>query len=94
MSKLDEFHEKVEPLYPCPPATLVPTNMRGLGASEMAQAIIEGRKSLLDPYVNLHIVEAFIGFETSARTGEVYNMTTTCGRPGQMNENWGLWQVK
>ena len=70
------------------------TNMRGLGVCDMAQALIDGRKSRLDAQLSLHVVEALNAFEIASDTGKVYEMTTTCERPEPMGMDWDLWEVR
>ena len=70
------------------------SNMRGLGVSDMAQAIIDGRPARLSAEISLHVVEALNAFAKSAEDGSVYEMTTTCTRPEPMNPEWALWEVK
>lgn len=69
-------------------------NMRGLGVSDMAQALINGRPGRLRPEISLHVVEALCAFETAARTKTIYEMKTSCERPEPMSTDWGLWEVK
>ena len=70
------------------------SNMRGLGVSDMAQAIIDGRPARLSAEISLHVVEALNAFAKSAEDGCIYEMTTTCTRPEPMNPEWALWEVK
>lgn len=69
-------------------------NMRGLGVSDMAQAILTNRPARLSAEISLHVVEALNAFAKSAEDGSVYEMTTTCERPEPMNPDWKLWEVK
>lgn len=69
-------------------------NMRGLGVSDMAQALLDGRESRLSSEISLHVVEALNAFEQSAKTNMVYEMKTTCERPAPMGEDWPLWEVR
>lgn len=69
-------------------------NMRGLGVSDMAQAILTNRPARLSSEISLHVVEALNAFAKSAEDGSVYEMTTTCKRPEPMNPEWKLWEVK
>ena len=68
-------------------------NMRGLGVSEMASAIMKGRKPRLEAELCRHVVEALLGFAVSSESGQVYKMKTTCERPRPMAEGLPLWQV-
>ena len=69
-------------------------NMRGLGVSDMAQAILTGRPSRLNEDVSVHVVEALNAFDYSARTGQVYVMETTCERTAAMDPSWAHWEVR
>lgn len=69
-------------------------NMRGLGVSDMAQAILDNRLSRLSCELSRHVVEALTAFEISSSTNSVYEMTTTCERPAPMHEQAALWEVK
>ena len=68
--------------------------MRGLGVSDMAQALIDGRDSRLSSDLSLHVVEALNAFEIAAETNSVYEMKTTCERPEPMGKDWNLWEVR
>lgn len=68
-------------------------NMRGLGVSEMAQALLTQRKARLSSELSLHVVEILNAFEISARSGEVYEMTTGCERPDPLEEGLALWEI-
>ena len=70
------------------------TNMRGLGASDMAQALMDGRNSRLSTDISVHVVEALNAFEIAAETDSVYEMTTTCEKPEPMGRDWALWEVR
>ncbi|MBQ7149301.1 MAG: Gfo/Idh/MocA family oxidoreductase [Pseudobutyrivibrio sp.] len=91
VTKTAECEEVKPSLYPSPED--IRTNMRGLGVSDIAQGLIDGRKSRLDEELSLHIVEALNAFEISSQTGKVYEMTTTCQRPEPMEQGKELWQV-
>ena len=55
---------------------------RGMGAADMADCIITGEaKPRCSMYIARHITEALLAFDISAKSGEPYNMTTTCERP-------------
>lgn len=79
-------------LFPSPENDMV--NMRGLGVSDMAQSLIDGRKCRLDPQLSLHVVEALNAFEKSAETRSVYEMKTTFERTEPMGKDWELWEVR
>ena len=69
-------------------------NMRGLGVSDMAAALLTGRSSRLREDISLHVVEALNAFENASNGNCVYEMTTTCERPEPMCKDWALWEVK
>lgn len=69
-------------------------NMRGLGVSDMAQALLDGRCSRLSTELSLHVVEALNAFEFAAETDSVYEMKTTCTQPEPMGQDWALWEIK
>lgn len=56
-------------------------NMRGLGLLDMAYAIVENREHRTNPELVYHVMEALESFDTSAKSGEVYHMQTTCKKP-------------
>lgn len=69
-------------------------NMRGLGVSDLAQAIRFHRQPRVSEAVSLHVVEALNAFEISARSGVVYEMTTKAERTEPMGKDWKLWEVR
>ncbi len=69
-------------------------NMRGLGVSDMAQALIDGRPARLNCDLSRHVVEVLTSFEKASASGQVYEMTTTCERPVAMDPSAALWQAK
>ena len=69
-------------------------NMRGLGVSDMAQSILDGRASRMSTDISVHVVEALNAFEESARTGSTYIMKTTCEPTAPMGKEWALWEVR
>ena len=68
-------------------------NMRGLGVSDIAQSLIEGRQSRLSGDLSRHVVEVLAAFDKAAKEGVTVEMTTTCQRPAPMAEGLALWQV-
>ncbi len=63
--------------------TLAPRfgNDRGQGISDMADAIIEGRKPRVSAELCRHITEAINAFDVTVRTRASYEMTSTCEKP-------------
>lgn len=70
------------------------SNMRGFGISEMAGALLSGRRSRLTPELSRHVVEALLAFDVSSREGRPCRLTTTCERPAPMPEGLPLWGVE
>ena len=62
-------------------------NSRGLGLSDMAQAIEEGRPPRASGELALHALEVMEGAHVSSDQGRVYVMRTTCPRPEPMPLN-------
>lgn len=52
-------------------------NSRGLGVSDMADSIDEGRLNKANGQIALHVLELMHGFHIAAKTGCNYTMTTT-----------------
>lgn len=92
IARKEECREKVAPLFPAAPEP--DCNMRGLGVSDMAQALIDGRESRLNAELCRHVVEALTAFEISSDTGRTYEMKTTCGRPQPMAQDAELWEAR
>ena len=92
VTKKGECKETVAPLFPADPDPRC--NMRGLGVSDMAQALIDGRSSRLNADLSRHVVEALTAFEIASKKGKVYEMTTTCERPAPMAQDAQLWEAK
>lgn len=70
------------------------TNMRGLGVSDMAQALLDHRETRMSAEMSLHVVEALNAFNRSADTGMPYVMTTTFSKTMPMGKDWKLWEVQ
>ena len=68
-------------------------NMRGLGVSDMAGALIAGRDSRLSGELSEHVVEVLAGLDRAAKEGAAVEMKTSCRRPEPMAEGKALWQV-
>jgi predicted dehydrogenase len=62
-------------------------NSRGLGLSDMARAIEEGRPPRASGELALHALEAMEGIHVSSEQGKVYVMRTTSPRPDPMPLN-------
>ena len=70
------------------------TNMRGLGVSDMAQALLDHRETRMSAEMSLHVVEALNAFDRSASAGVPYIMTTTFSKTMPMGKDWKLWEVQ
>ncbi len=55
--------------------------MRGMGPLDMAFALVNGRKHRANEALAYHVTEALLGFDQSAKKGEIYQMESTCLRP-------------
>ncbi len=80
---VDKFHStEMKDLFkelPMPYHQMV--NMRGLGVLDMAYAMVEGRSHRANGDLACHVLEALISFDVSAKTGQPYEMTSTCDLP-------------
>ncbi|SDN06803.1 Predicted dehydrogenase [Fictibacillus solisalsi] len=56
-------------------------NSRGLGAADMAMAILEGGEYRANGRLAYHVLEAMHGFHDSSVSGRHYIMESTCDRP-------------
>lgn len=56
-------------------------NARGVGAAEMAKAILTGRDHRASGDLGFHVLEAMFGFHDSSEQETHYRMKTTCKRP-------------
>ncbi|MDG0791696.1 Gfo/Idh/MocA family oxidoreductase [Cohnella ginsengisoli] len=59
-------------------------NARGLGAADMAQAILTGRPHRANGELAYHVLEAMHGFHDAAEQGVRYRMHSTCERPAPL----------
>lgn len=67
--------------------------IRGLGVLDMAYAFVYGRKHRTNEELIYHVTEAMLSFDVSARTGEIYNMTSTCDRPEPMPRGYDIGEL-
>ncbi len=56
-------------------------NSRGIGAADMAKAILTGRKHRASGELACHVLEAMDGFHLAADSKQHYQMTSSCERP-------------
>lgn len=67
--------------------------IRGLGVLDMAYALVYGRKHRTNEELIYHVTEAVLSFDESAKTGKVYNMTSTCDRPEPMPRGYDIGEL-
>jgi hypothetical protein len=56
-------------------------NARGVGAADMAKAIVSGRPHRASGELAYHVLEAMHGFHDASEQGAHYQMRSTCTRP-------------
>jgi predicted dehydrogenase len=61
-------------------------NCRGIGAADMAQAILQGRKHRASGALGYHVLEAMIGIHDASAEGKHYNMQSKCDMPDPLPE--------
>ncbi|MEF2243617.1 MULTISPECIES: Gfo/Idh/MocA family protein [unclassified Paenibacillus] len=59
-------------------------NARGIGAADMAKAIVTGRKHRANGQLAYHVLEAMHGFHDAASSGAHYTMKSSCERPAAL----------
>ncbi|TVY01210.1 Gfo/Idh/MocA family protein [Cohnella terricola] len=59
-------------------------NARGVGAADMARAILTGRKHRANGELAFHVLETMHGFHDAAEQGAHYVMKSTCERPAPL----------
>ncbi|HEX7066044.1 MAG TPA: Gfo/Idh/MocA family oxidoreductase [Bacillales bacterium] len=57
------------------------SNSRGLGAADMARAILEGRPHRANVGLTYHVLELMHGFHQASREGKHYHLESTVERP-------------
>jgi predicted dehydrogenase len=67
--------------------------IRGLGVLDMAYALVYGRKHRTNEELIYHVTEAMLSFDESAKSGKVYNMTSTCDRPEPMPRGYDIGEL-
>ncbi|MUT68656.1 Gfo/Idh/MocA family protein [Paenibacillus sp. NEAU-GSW1] len=65
-------------------------NCRGIGAADMAQAILTGRKQRASGELAYHVLEAMHGFHDASEQGVHYAMKSTCEKPALLPLKAGL----
>jgi predicted dehydrogenase len=61
-----------------------PDNSRGLGLTDMAEAIVEGRPHRANGEVAYHVLDIMHGFHDASAGGTYYNVKSTCTRPAPL----------
>lgn len=59
-------------------------NARGVGAADMAKAILTGRKHRATGAMAYHVLEAMHGFHDASEQGKHYLMQSTCEKPAPL----------
>lgn len=59
-------------------------NSRGIGAADMAKAVLTGRKHRANGAMAFHVLEAMHGFHDASAQGKHYVMQSTCERPAPL----------
>ena len=76
-----DFHAP-DAFEPLPPGNRYSENERGLGASEMASAILSWSPGFrTSKELGLHVLEVLQGILQSGEDGTFHSMTTSCGVP-------------
>jgi predicted dehydrogenase len=60
-------------------------NSRGLGITDMAEAITEGRPHRASGELANHVLDVMHGIHDASASGSYYQVTTTCDRPAALN---------
>lgn len=62
-------------------------NSRGLGAVDLAAAVMAGRKSSIDGEHALHVLEIMLGALAASANNQYYQMRTTCRQPALLHKS-------
>nr|WP_304212349.1 Gfo/Idh/MocA family oxidoreductase [Fredinandcohnia onubensis] len=62
-----------------------PTNNRGIGVADMANAILHNQSFRANGELAYHVLEAMHGFHDSSDSGRHYVMESTCEKPAMLN---------
>ncbi|MDR2618981.1 MAG: gfo/Idh/MocA family oxidoreductase, partial [Treponema sp.] len=58
-----------------------PENSRGLGITDMAEAIVEGRPHRASGEMAYHVLDVMHGFHDASASGKYYELKSSCQRP-------------
>ena len=90
----EAYSTEYEDLQEIPQIFMQPMEyIRGLAVLDMAYALVYGRKHRTNEELIYHVTEAMLSFDESARTGKVYNMTSTCDRPEPMPRGYDIGEL-
>ena len=62
-------------------------NSRGIGPSEMADAILSGRKNRANKEMAYHVLDVIDTMMKSSESGRFEEVASTCGRPEALESN-------
>jgi predicted dehydrogenase len=63
-----------------------PDNSRGLGLTDMAEAITEGRPHRASGELAYHVLEIMHGFHDASASGQYYKLKSSCSRPEPLDK--------
>ncbi|MDR2375485.1 MAG: Gfo/Idh/MocA family oxidoreductase [Treponema sp.] len=63
-----------------------PDNSRGLGLTDMAEAITEGRPHRASGELAYHVLDIMHGFHDASASGRYYDVKSTCSRPEPLDK--------
>jgi predicted dehydrogenase len=63
-----------------------PDNSRGLGLTDMAEAITEGRPHRASGELAYHVLDIMHGFHDASASGKYYDVKSTCTRPEPLDK--------
>ncbi|MDR1030474.1 MAG: Gfo/Idh/MocA family oxidoreductase, partial [Treponema sp.] len=64
-----------------------PENSRGLGVTDMAEAIVEGRPHRASGELAYHVLEVMHGLQDASASGRYYQVQRLCSQPEPMTEH-------
>jgi predicted dehydrogenase len=79
---LSRFMEKNWSEFPL--ARNYPQNSRGLGITDMAEAIVEGRPHRASAEMTYHVLDVMHGFHDASAMGKYYELQSSCERPAPL----------
>lgn len=70
--------------FDIPPVFPNTENSRGIGAADMAKAILTDREHRASGQLAFHVLEAMVGIHLAAASGERYVMSSVCSKPAPL----------